>query len=206
MLKEVWGGSGTLAYLLNGIAMMVAFAAFRVVAGLAYLYQLFVLVPRLGPALSEVGVLGALVKPGAIVFYALNVCSPIPVPVLRLKLPLRDFCAADAPFAASTSRVPTPCGGGFRYAVCSCSALLDVQNPCGCSQAVLPQEAGDHAGDESGSGRGVLRRGDARGHIPREGRRLPGEGRLDQGVRTRRMGDRQRQRALSYAANLPQGL
>ena len=92
ILKEVGGGSGTLAYALNGIAMIVAFATFRVVAGLAYLYQIFVLVPRLGPALSELGVLGNFIQPGAILFYTLNLywMYKILAGAIKLFFPKRD--------------------------------------------------------------------------------------------------------------------
>lgn len=74
MLKEAGGGSGTRVYLWNGVAILVSFFLCRIVAGLVYLYQIFVLVPRLAPpSLSDLGVFGRLVPPGALLFYGMNV-------------------------------------------------------------------------------------------------------------------------------------
>lgn len=74
MLKEAGGGSGTSIYLYNGVAILVSFFLCRVVVGLVYLYQIFILVPRLAPpSLSDLGpIFGQLVPPGALLFYAMN--------------------------------------------------------------------------------------------------------------------------------------
>jgi len=73
MLKEAGGGSGTRLYAMNGVAIVISFFACRVVGGLAYLYQIFVLVPRYAPpALSDLGLVGKMAPAGALVFYALN--------------------------------------------------------------------------------------------------------------------------------------
>jgi len=73
MLKEAAGGTGTKLYLVNGLAIVISFFCFRVLGGLAYLYQIFVLVPRLAPPhFGDLGLVGYLLPPGVLVFYALN--------------------------------------------------------------------------------------------------------------------------------------
>ena len=52
--------------------MMVIFF-FRIVAGAFYLYEMFVLVPRHAPLLSDMGIQGRVIPPLTLAFYALNI-------------------------------------------------------------------------------------------------------------------------------------
>jgi hypothetical protein len=75
MLKEAGGGTGTTAYLVNGVLMAVMFFGCRIVAMAVLLYMMFVHYPATtgnGVANGLGGGLGHVVGPATVVFYVLN--------------------------------------------------------------------------------------------------------------------------------------